>query len=107
MAQVSGVSITCGHASETRGASRIGRPGKHFFILEVCGPQRVVGHVAAPEPSQAGRQSLVLWDTWQCRSPPEQGGRIQSRGKHDSVGAHLSREAGSEAIGHMAMLEPS
>jgi hypothetical protein len=39
VAQVSGVSITCGHALETHESSRLGRPSKPFFILEVCGPQ--------------------------------------------------------------------
>jgi hypothetical protein len=51
MAQVLGVSVTCVHALETRESSRIGRPSKPFFILEVCGPQRAAGHVPAPEPS--------------------------------------------------------
>jgi hypothetical protein len=73
VAQVSGISVTCGHALKTRESSRIGRPFKPFFILEVCGPQSceiccnagalpsreagpdAVGHVAASEPSRAGR----------------------------------------------------
>jgi hypothetical protein len=37
MAQVSGISVTCGHALETRESSSIGRPAKPFFILEVYG----------------------------------------------------------------------
>jgi hypothetical protein len=40
MAQVSGVSEPYGHALETREPSRIGRPAKPFYILEVCDPQR-------------------------------------------------------------------
>jgi hypothetical protein len=59
MAQVSGVLVTCGHDLETHESSRIGRPAKPFFILEVCGPQRAAGHVAAPEPSRAGRRGPV------------------------------------------------
>jgi hypothetical protein len=51
MAQVSDISVTCGHALKTHESSRIGRSSKPFFILEVCGPQRAMGHVAAPEPS--------------------------------------------------------
>jgi hypothetical protein len=51
IAQVSGVSITYGHALETRESSRICRPAKPFFILKDCGPQRAAGHVAASEPS--------------------------------------------------------
>jgi hypothetical protein len=34
-------------------------------------------HVAAPEPSQARRQDPEPRDTWQCRSHPEQGGKIR------------------------------
>jgi hypothetical protein len=70
MAQMSGISVTCGHALETHESSRIGRPSKPFIIIEVCGPQRAaktcgsvrallsrevrddaVGHVTALEPS--------------------------------------------------------
>jgi hypothetical protein len=34
------------------------------------------GYVAVSEPSRVVRQDPELWDMWQCRSPPEQGGRI-------------------------------
>jgi hypothetical protein len=51
MTQVLGVSVTCGHVLETRESSRIGRPAKPSFILEVCGPQRAAGHMVALEPS--------------------------------------------------------
>jgi hypothetical protein len=69
VALVSAVSITCGHALETRESSHIGKLSKPFFILENCGPQScgtrgddrallsreagssAVGHVAAPKPS--------------------------------------------------------
>jgi hypothetical protein len=67
---------------------------------------KAAGHVAALKPSRAGRRGPVPWDTWQRRSPYEQGGRIQSRGTHGSTGALLSREAGSGAAGHMAAPEP-
>jgi hypothetical protein len=67
----------------------------------------VMGHVAAPEPSRVGRQGPEPCDTWQHRSPPEQGGRVPSRGTRDSVGALPSREAGSGAVGHVAASEPS
>jgi hypothetical protein len=50
MAQVSGVSVTCGHALETRESSRICRPAKPFFILEVYSPQKAMGHMAVSEP---------------------------------------------------------
>jgi hypothetical protein len=126
MAHVSGVSITCGHALKSREPSHIGRSAKHFFILKVCGPQRAVEHVAASEPSQVGKRGPVPWDTWQHWSPPEQGGRIQSRETHGSprawpeqggwiqshgirgsVRALPSREVGSRAVGYVAAPEPS
>jgi hypothetical protein len=62
-----------------------------------------VGHVATLEPSQAGRQGPVQWDTWQRWSPPEQGGRIQSHGTRDNVGALPSREAEFGVVGHVAI----
>jgi hypothetical protein len=65
MTQVSSASVTCEHALETREPSRIGRPANHFFILEVCGPQRVTEHVAVPGPSRAGRQDPTLYGMWQ------------------------------------------
>jgi hypothetical protein len=64
---------------------------------------RAVRYMELSEPSQARRQGLKPQDTWQRRSPPEQGGRVQSRGTRDSVEALPSREAGSEAAGHMAV----
>jgi hypothetical protein len=126
MAQVSDVSKTCEHALETHEPSRIGRPAKPFSILEVCDPQRYVGHVAAPDPSHAGRWDsepqgtwqrrsppeqggggLDLWGTCQHRSPPDQGGGVRCYGTHDSARALLSREARSGAVGHMAAPKPS
>jgi hypothetical protein len=64
---------------------------------------RAVRYMELSEPSQARRQGLKPQDTWQRRSPPKQGGRVQSRGTRDSVEALPSREAGSEAAGHMAV----
>jgi hypothetical protein len=62
--------------------------------------------VAAPEPSRVGRQDAEPWDTWQRRSPPEKGGRIRSHGTRGSARALLSREAGSDAIEHVAVRLP-
>jgi hypothetical protein len=59
--------------------------------------------MAAPEHSQAGRQGLELRGSWQCRSPPEQGGGVRICGARDSVGALLSREAESGAVGHVVV----
>jgi hypothetical protein len=126
VAHVSGVSATCRHALKSREPSRIGRPAKSFFILEVCSTQRAVGHVAASESSWAGKWGLMSWDTWQRRSPleqgvmiwshgtcgsaraqPEQGGKMQNRGTRDSVGTLLSMKAWSGAARHVAASEPS
>jgi hypothetical protein len=107
MAQVLDVSVTCGHPMETRESSRVGRPVKPFFILRVCGPHRATGHVVMSEPSRAGMQGPVPWDTWQRWSPLEKGGKIQSHGIRGSTGTLSSREAGSGAVGHMAVSEPS
>jgi hypothetical protein len=46
-------------------------------------------------------------DTWQHRSPPQPEGEVQSHRIHDSAGAHLDREARSEAIGHVAVPKPT
>jgi hypothetical protein len=66
-----------------------------------------VGHMAAPEPSRAGRQGLEPWATWQQWSHPEQGGGIWCHGTHGSAGALPSWKAGSGVVGHMAAPEPS
>jgi hypothetical protein len=80
---------------------------KPFFILKAHDPLRVVEHVIESEPFQAGRQGSEPWGTWQHRSPLEQGGGVRSYVTHGSIGALLSREAGSEAVGHKAAPEPS
>jgi hypothetical protein len=41
--------------------------------------------------------------TWWRRSPPEEGGGVQRHGTRGSVGALTSREAGSEAAGHVVV----
>jgi hypothetical protein len=63
--------------------------------------------VAAPESSLVGRQGPEPWDTWQHRSPPEQGGGVRYHGTRGSVGALPSREAGSGAMRHVVAPEPS
>jgi hypothetical protein len=37
-----------------------------------------MGHMAAPKPTSAGRRGPELRNTWQRRSPPMQGGVVQS-----------------------------
>jgi hypothetical protein len=80
---------------------------KPFFILKARDPLRVVEHVIESEPFQAGRQGSEPWGTWQHRSPLEQGGGVRSYVTHGSIGALLSWEAGSGAMGHMAAPEPA
>jgi hypothetical protein len=60
----------------------------------------------SPEPTSVGRRDLEPRDTWQYRSPPQQGGEVRSRGTHGSAEAHIGREARSRAVGHMAAPEP-
>jgi hypothetical protein len=47
------------------------------------------GSIGAP---LSGRQSLKLWDTWQHRSSPQQGGEAWNRRTRGGTGAHLYRE---------------
>jgi hypothetical protein len=44
-------------------------------------------------------------DTWQRRSPHQTGGEVQRHRTRGSTAAHLSQEAMSRAIGHVAALE--
>jgi hypothetical protein len=66
-----------------------------------------IGHVAAPEPSSAGRRGPELLDTWRRRSPPEQGGGVWSYRTHGGSGALLSWKVGFGAAGHVTTLEHS
>jgi hypothetical protein len=43
---------------------------------------------------------------WRPRNPPTQGGGVQSRGMCDGPGALLRMEAGSGAVGRVAVPEP-
>jgi hypothetical protein len=44
---------------------------------------------------------------WQHRSPPQSRGEVRSHRTRGSTGAHLSSEARSTTIGHVAMSEPT
>jgi hypothetical protein len=57
---------------ETRCVPGAARP---FFILVVHSPLRAVGYVITPELSSQGGRAGV---TWQCWSPPRQGGEVRS-----------------------------
>jgi hypothetical protein len=43
---------------------------------------------------------------WQRRIPPQLGGEVRIHMTRGSTGVHLSREARSRVIGHMAVPEP-
>jgi hypothetical protein len=58
------------------------------------------GHMAALEPSRVRRQDPEPRDTWWRRSPPEQGGRIRSRGMRGGTGALPNRAVGSDTAEH-------
>jgi hypothetical protein len=45
-------------------------------------------HVAAPELPRAGQRELEPQDTWQRRSPPQQGGEARSYSLRGSVWIH-------------------
>jgi hypothetical protein len=55
------------------------------------------------EPSRPGRRDLEPQDTWKRQSPPELGGRVQSRGTRGSTEALPRREAGSGAVERVAV----
>jgi hypothetical protein len=90
----------CQVGGEVRNHGARGNAGSRF---DREAGSRAIGQVAAPEPSRAGRRSPKLCDTWQHQSPPEQGGGVWSRVTRGSIGALLSREAGSGAAGHVAV----
>jgi hypothetical protein len=71
-------------ALKTHEPSYMPRAIKPFFIPVVHSLLSAVGHVAAPEPSLAGRQSLELQDTWWHRSPPRRGLELWDTWRHQS-----------------------
>jgi hypothetical protein len=56
---------------ETHEPSCMPMQASPFFIPEAHGPLRAAGHMAASEPSRAGRWGPEPRDTWQCQNPPE------------------------------------
>jgi hypothetical protein len=66
-----------------------------------------MGHVAAPEPTSAGRRGPELRNTLQRRSSTNQGGEARGHGPRGSTGAHLSKVVRSGAAGHVAALKPT
>jgi hypothetical protein len=70
-------------------------PAETSFILEIRGPQRAAGHVAAPEPSPIGKWVRSSGTRGSTRALPSRG-RVQNRRTCGSVGALPSRETGLE-----------
>jgi hypothetical protein len=66
-----------------------------------------MGHMTAPEPTSAERRGSELRNTWQCRSSTQQGGEARGHVTRGSIGAHLSKEVRSGAVGHVAALDPT
>jgi hypothetical protein len=71
-------SITHDRALDPCESSCVLRAARPFFIPVVHNPLGVVGYVAAPEPTSAGRRGPELRNTWQHRSPPRQGREVRS-----------------------------
>jgi hypothetical protein len=74
--------------------------------LEEAEP-RAMGHVAAPEPTSAGRRDPEMRDTWQCWRSRQQGGEVLGHGTCGNTVSHLGREVRSRAVGHVTVPEPT
>jgi hypothetical protein len=74
-ARLAGTSVTRGRALDTCEPSCVPGVDRPFFIPMVHNPLGAVGYVAASEPSSRGGEAGA---TWQHRSPPQQGGEVQS-----------------------------
>jgi hypothetical protein len=100
--------VTRAPASVTREPSSIAR-----VILYSCSPQSVEGHRthvssgAPPPPPRVERWGPELCDTRRHWSPPLRLGEVRSRRTHGNARALPCWEAGSGAVGHMAMPEPT
>jgi hypothetical protein len=90
----------------TREPSCIARPASPFFMLEARCPQKVMRHMTVLEPTLAGKQGPEPQDMWQRQSPPQQRGEIRGHETCGGARSHLGREVGSEATGHVVVLEP-
>jgi hypothetical protein len=99
---LAGTLVTCDHALDTCEPNCVPGAVRSFFIPVVHSPLGGVGYMAAPELSSQGVEAGA---TWQCRSPPQQGGVVRSHGTRGSAGAHLGREARSEAEEHVTALK--
>jgi hypothetical protein len=116
-ARLAGASVTRDCALNTCEPSCMPGVVKPFFIHVVHSPLGAVGyvaapelssrgggrcHVAAPKPTSTGRRGPELRNTWQRRSPTQQGGEVWDRGTRGGSGAHLCREVWSEGTACVA-----
>jgi hypothetical protein len=74
-AHLAAASVTRDRALDTCKPSYVSRAARPFFIPVVHSPLGAVRYVAAPEFSSRGGEA---GSTWQCRSPPHQGGEVRS-----------------------------
>jgi hypothetical protein len=73
--RLASASVTRDRALHTCEPSCVPRTVRSFFIPVVHSPLGAVGYVAAPELLSRGCEARAMW---QRRSPPRQGGEIQS-----------------------------
>jgi hypothetical protein len=62
-----------------------------------------IRHVTALEPTPTEMRDPEPYDKWQRQSPPQLGGEVQSHRTRGSTGPHLSWEARSGAVRHVAV----
>jgi hypothetical protein len=74
-ARLAGASVTRDCALDTYEPNCVPGAARSFFISVVHSPLGAVGYVAAPKLSSWGGEAGA---TWQCRSPPWQGGEVRS-----------------------------
>jgi hypothetical protein len=74
-ARLAGASVTRDRVLDTCEPSCVPEAAMSFFSPVVHNPLGAVGYVAAPELSSRGGEAEA---TWQRRSPPRQGGEVQS-----------------------------
>jgi hypothetical protein len=82
-----GTLVTHARALDTCEPSCVPGVARPFFIPVVHSPLGAMGYVAAPELSSRGGEAGA---TWQCQSPPQQGGGVCCRGTRGSARALLS-----------------
>jgi hypothetical protein len=88
---------------EARPGSR-GSVGAHLDREVRSGAEE---HVAASEPTSAGRRGSELRNAWWRWSSTQQGNKTRGHGPRDITGAYLSKKVRSEAVGHVVVSKPT